>query len=389
MLSQVVPILIGLVPLAAAVNLYVSSYAGTITTLSLLKDPDLNYTLTQTHSLETNTNAPSWLTLNHQNNVLYMIDEAVSARNGTLVSYKTSYAGALTEIQRLEALQGDISAELLINNLFNSISSSLQTYNVTQSGHFNLLQTFTYTAAPGPVPNRQDAPHLHEAILDPTQQYLLIPDLGADLVRILAIDSQTNTLTELSPLHTASGSGPRHGAFSLDPISGSYIFYLDAEISSTVTAYRVSYSNGTAGGLTFNEIGVYSSLAPGQAIPPTTTGESTGVAAEIAVGPDGSTLLVSNRRDLSFNNTSPPSDSLALFDINAADGTLTFQSLYPAGGSYARQFAINRAGDLVAVGLQQSGILAVFERDCATGVIGREVGRVEGLGQVTCAVWDE
>lgn len=35
--------------------------------------------------------------------------------------------------------------------------------------------------------------------------------------------------------------------------------------------------------MTFDQIGVYSTLAPGQAIPATTTGESTGVAAEVAV----------------------------------------------------------------------------------------------------------
>ena len=96
--------------LTRAVNLYVSSYAGTITSLSLIKNPDLNYTLTTTHTLETNTDTPSWLTLNRQNNVLFMVDEAVNARNGTLVSYKTSYSGELTEIQRLEALEGGVHA---------------------------------------------------------------------------------------------------------------------------------------------------------------------------------------------------------------------------------------------------------------------------------------
>ena len=35
--------------------------------------------------------------------------------------------------------------------------------------------------------------------------------------------------------------------------------------------------------MAFDKIGVYSTLAPGQAVPATTTGESTGVAAEVAV----------------------------------------------------------------------------------------------------------
>jgi hypothetical protein len=99
---------------------------------------------------------------------------------------------------------------------------------------------------------------------------------------VYAIDPQTNLLTAKTPLKAKAGSGPRHAAFTLDPISGHYVFYLVAEIASTVTAYRVTYADAV-GGMTFDQIGVYSTLAPGQAIPATTTGESTGVAAEVAV----------------------------------------------------------------------------------------------------------
>jgi 6-phosphogluconolactonase (cycloisomerase 2 family) len=109
-----------------------------------------------------------------------------------------------------------------------------------------------------------------------------VPDLGADLVRVYAIDQQSNSLTEAEPLKAEAGSGPRHGAFSLDPISGYYIFYLVAEITSTVTAYRVSYEAAISG-MSFDEIGVYSTLAPGEPIPPSNTGESTGVGSEVAV----------------------------------------------------------------------------------------------------------
>lgn len=154
---------------------------------------------------------------------------------------------------------------------------------MTSTGHLKLLETFTYKLdSPGTVPSRQDSPHPHETILDPTQQYILIPDLGADLVRVYGINAEDNSLIAKTPLKAVAGSGPRHGVFTLDPISGSYIFYLDAEITSTVTAYRVTYEDNL-GGLIFDTLGTYSSLAPGQAIPPTTTGASTGVAAEIAI----------------------------------------------------------------------------------------------------------
>ena len=378
---------------AVAVNLYVASYAGNITSLSLLQKPDGSYDLSQTSTFNSSTHTPSWLTLNKQNNVLYMVDEAVNATNGSIVSYKTSYTGKLSENFRIEDIGGGVYATFFGSGSALAVphytGSALVTYNITSTGHLEQFQLFTYTLSePGTVPSRQDAPHPHQVVLDPTGQYLLINDLGADLVRIYSI-GPGNLLTAQTPLKAKPGSGPRHGAFTLDPISGHYIYYLAAEIASTVTAYRVTYLPNQ-GGLTFASIGVYSTLSPGQPLPPTTTGESTGVAAEIAVTPDGHNLIVSNRRDLSFNNTVPPSDAMASFAISPEDGSLQFRQLFPAGGSYPRQFAMNRAGDLVAVGLQETGSVAILRRDVCGGVFVGEVARIDVAGgEVVCVVWDE
>ena len=378
-------------PFVLAVNLYVASYAGNLTTLSLLQKPDGTYSLTQSSTFNTSTHTPSWLTLNRQNNILYMVDEAVNNTNGTIVSYRTSYTGQLTELSRVEDIGGGVYATFFGSGSAIAIphytGSAMQTYNITSSGKLNILETFTYNlTGPGTVPSRQAAPHPHEAILDPTQQFLLIPDLGADLVRVYSINGD-NTLNARPPLDIKAGSGPRHGAFTRDPISGHYIFYIAAEIASTVTAYDVSYS---ASGISFTEIASYSTLSPGQPIPPTTTGESTGVAAEIAVSPDGSTLIVSNRRDLTFNNTSPPSDSISSFAINQTDGSLQFMQLFPAGGSYPRQFALNTAGNLAAVGLQETGSVSILAREVASGSFTKEVVNISiDGGEVVCVVWDE
>jgi 6-phosphogluconolactonase (cycloisomerase 2 family) len=65
-----------------------------------------------------------------------------------------------------------------------------------------------------------------------------------------------------------------------------------------------------------------------------------------------------------------------------------------AGGSYPRHFSINKAGDMVAVALQMSGNVVIWERNVTTGKIVREIGiggiaQAWGLGNVTCVVWDE
>lgn len=101
----------------------------------------------------------------------------------------------------------------------------------------------------------------------------------------------------------------------------------------------------------------------------------------------GSQLIVSNRNDTSFSVGSP-SDSLATFDIGL-NGALTFTGLNRAGGAYPRSFSLNKAGTLVAVGLQHSGRVVVLARDVKTGTLSDVVATVEGLGNVTCVVWDE
>jgi len=417
-------------PITQAAYLHVASYDGNLTTLSLTpnlgttpvpsnhphwyfppqqqRPQQWTYNLNVVSNFNTSVEAPSWLTFNPQNNILYLIDEALTSANGTIVSYRTDpTTGSLTELHRTDALVGGVSGVFFANGAMLAVAhytgSSLQTYTLDcLTGATTLAQTFTFSmSGPGPVPNRQEAPHPHQAITDPTGQYILVPDLGADLVRIFSIDPETHNLTPLTPLRAQPGSGPRHATFSTFPIAGSHVFYLAGEISATVTAYRVTYLP-SLGGLTFIQLpnGIYPSLGPGHPIPPTTTGESTGVTAELAFSPDGAYLIASNRRDLSFNSSSSigpysssttPSDSLATwrFQPGAADGELQFLGLFPAGGEYPRQFALNRAGNLVAVGLQRSERVVVLERNTVTGGFVRQVAEIEGLGGVTCVVWEE
>ena len=88
-------------------------------------------------------------------------------------------------------------------------------------------------------------------------RYVLVPDLGADLVRVFSWNPTTLKLKALNPLKAAPGSGPRHAAFwnpySVACEGCTTYFYLVAELASTVTGYAVEYlPNG--GGLSFSEV---------------------------------------------------------------------------------------------------------------------------------------
>ena len=220
-----------------------------------------------------------------------MVDEAVNVSTGTLVSYETSYSGELTEVKRQSALPGGVHAAFFASGRGLAIpkyaSSTVQTYKVTPDGEFSLLQTFNFTNpffnfTIGPISERQEAPHPHGVILDPTQRYLLIPDLGADRVHVFAVDQATAKLTPLDSLVTGPGYGPRHGAFSLKPINGNYIFYLVGELSGNLTAYRVSYAEGY-GGMSFTELATYTTLNSTEQFPPNLVEQSKTAPAEIAI----------------------------------------------------------------------------------------------------------
>ena len=101
-------------------------------------------------------------------------------------------------------------------------------------------------SAPGPNASRQDSPHPHGVTVDPTGRFVLVPDLGADLVRIFHINQVTGYLEPIDPYVAAPGSGPRHGTFWTPKGSRgtdqNVYFYLVHELSNLLSGFRVSYS---------------------------------------------------------------------------------------------------------------------------------------------------
>ncbi len=54
-----------------------------------------------------------------------------------------------------------------------------------------------------------------------------------------------------------------------------------------------------------------------------------------------------------------------------------------------RQFTINKAGTLLAAGLQRDSRVVVMKRDPATGQLGDIIANVTVEGELTCVVFDE
>ncbi|MDR6906887.1 6-phosphogluconolactonase [Agromyces sp. 3263] len=64
----------------------------------------------------------------------------------------------------------------------------------------------------GPNPERQTAPHAHQAVVDSARDRLLVADLGSDRIRVLALDALPEALRhdESRDLEIHAGAGPRH-----------------------------------------------------------------------------------------------------------------------------------------------------------------------------------
>lgn len=384
---------------ASATNLFVSSYAGDITTLSL-KEFNGTYSLNATSSSSDCGPNPAWLTLDTPRGALYCLNEGLTTPNGSLSTFTINRDGSLNHVQNSSTISGPVSGVVYGNPagdrniaLAHYVGSSLTTYNLLTGGRFEEDESFTFSLSePGAVPDRQDSPHPHEAILDPTGQYILVPDLGADLVRVYSIDPETQALSEQESLSAPAGSGPRHVAFynpyGVADEDSTTFMYLATELSSTIISYSVSYL-ADAGGLNFTEVQEVHAL--GQL-----SHSRINAPAGITLSPDNRFLLLSNRNSSIFtlpnpdssNSTAVPSDSITTFSLSES-GELGFVQAWPTYGAFPRHFSLNSAGTLLAVGNQNSGNVVVLKRDVATGLIGDVVAEAEVEGQVTAVVFAE
>ena len=128
------------------------------------------------------------------------------------------------------------------------MGSSFESYAISNPASLAPVQASTFSIPHhGPNPSRQDAPHPHEAIVDPSGQYLLVPDLGADLVRIFSINQTSLEWTAVEPLEADPGSGPRHIAWLVTEEKKTFM-YLVSELANNITGYEVTYNcNDTLG----------------------------------------------------------------------------------------------------------------------------------------------
>lgn len=247
-------------------------------------------------------------------------------------------------------------------------------------------------SGPGPNAARQDAPHPHEVIVDPTGQFLLAPDLGADQVRVWSINSSSGQLTTCPSLNVTAGSGPRHAAFWAPTTTASVkcraagpkglMMYVANELANTVASYRVSYPSG--GCLAFRK------MQEGHPFPGNANAPYGTKVGEIHV--KDNFVYNSNRADKTFSGN----DSMATWSLSSR-GAMTFGGLTDSYGTYPRTFSINQAGTYIAIGDQTTANVAILTRNTTTGALGSlvanlrigPVGHPENEDGLSAVLWAE
>nr|URT29639.1 AmpI [Beauveria felina] len=303
---------------------------------------------------------PTWLTLDHSKKILYCLNEGWGGE-ASITSYRTNADTASANLE--------------------TDTSTFGTFSVGDPTALGLLHNETYTLdAPGPVPDRQEVPHLHQSILDPTKRFIVVPDLGADLIRIYKIESGSTGVTAVEPIPAVPGSGPRHGAFSV--IGNKIFFYTVNELSNTITGYRVDYEGDSDP--EFTQLFDFSTHGPDGSVPEGTK------ASEIVVSEDQRYVIVSSRGENlltvpnfdTTNSTALPSDPLITFSVDMETGMLDLVQVAPAGGRNPRGFTLNKSGTLVASALQDDNRVVIIERHSGTGLLGDIVAHATvGVGE--------
>lgn len=190
--------------------------------------------------------------------------------------------------------------------------------------------------------SRQESPHVHMTRVSPDNRFVFVSDLGTDKIYSYQFDAENGKLTSTTPgeIKVTAGAGPRHFAFH--PTGKS--FYLVEELFSSICQFEYQ---STTGSLTVVQ----------DSIPTlSSTFIEKNASADIHVHPNGRFLYVSNRG----------ANNITIFSI-LANGNLKRIGEQPTQGKTPRNFVIDKKGEFLMVGNQESDSIVMYKINPKTG----------------------
>ena len=294
---------------------------------------------------------PSFLTIHHNGRVLYAVNE-LENHNGRATGALSAFAiasgtGALTRLNEQPSEGGapcyvsvDKSGRVVL--VANYMGGNVALLPIRSDGALAPATRVVQHTGKGPNAARQEAPHAHCIICDPSNRFVLAADLGADRVFVYRLDLDGKSLHHVDggDAVTRPGAGPRHIVFH--PTLP--LVFVANELDSTVATLRFDMERGR-----LSPLGISSTLPAGWS--------GTNYPADIHIAPSGRTLYVSNRGH----------NSIAVFSVAVSSGGLTLDQVISTEGDWPRNFTLHPGGRWLLVANQRSDSVVVFARDDRSG----------------------
>jgi 6-phosphogluconolactonase len=213
-------------------------------------------------------------------------------------------------------------------------TDSIAALPIGKDGALGAYSTLTTVAGTiGPHRREQGNIRPHHNPLDREGKHFFLPCKGGDVVVSYRLDRKKGVAVEAGRVVSRPGAGPRH----IDFHPTRALAYVINELDSTITTYRKD-------GPTLTPIQTVPSC------PDSFTGYSTG--AEIAVDRAGRNVYVTNRGH----------DSVGVFAIDRAKGTLSPRQWVPTKGTVPRFFAFDPNQRFLYVANQGSDTIFAYCR---------------------------
>ncbi len=239
-------------------------------------------------------------------------------------------------------------------------SGSIASFPVHEDGSLGDAVGFVQDAGSSVNRQRQSGPHAHSVVPSPDGRFLLSADLGLDEVLVYRLGAGGELTPNEPPFaKVAPGSGPRHMAFSHD----AKFVYVVSEMIPGVTVFRYDAQHGSL-----------ESMQAISSLPDDFTGTKSG--AEVAVSPSGKFVYASTRG----------ADSIAVFAVDRAKGTLTAAGRFPSGGKTPRNFGIDPTGAWLFAAHQDSDSIVKFRINSNTGAL-TPTGETLEAGAPVCVIF--
>jgi len=293
---------------------------------------------------------PSFITIDGNRRFLYAVNEVKKYKgesSGGVSAFAIEAGGRLRSLNEVASGGADPCYVSLDKTgkyvlVANYTGGSVSVFPVQQDGSLGAATALVQHKGSGPNRERQESAHAHWIGVSPDNRFAIAADLGLDELLVYRFDSTTGKLAPNDPpfAKTEPGAGPRHVAFAPN---GKFVYAIN-ELQSTVTVFAYDAAKGT--------------LHPLQTVP-TLPKEFSGknTAAEIAVHPNGRFLFASNRGH----------DSIAVFSIDKARGTVKWVDNFSVKGRTPRNFVIDPTGSRLLVANQDTGNIVTFRINPSTG----------------------